>query len=166
MLGPILTSIPSKRELLQLPVSVHVIVELEQKGKTCAGDEVMGRFERNVELRDAFGIKDASRYQVFLDGIMRELHHLRAVFIHNVKQAGAGRHHDMSSIFQRPAPVEREASFFVRCERKKIGELFDTKRTASNQNALEEAKRILPTSFVDVLQCALIRPVQRLGYMV
>ena len=85
MLGPILTSILSKRELLNAILD-HVIVELEQKAKACSGDEDMSRFERDVVPRHT-AFRNATRCQVLLDGKVRELHHCRAFHIYYGNQA-------------------------------------------------------------------------------
>ena len=128
--------------------SGHVFVKLEKKGERCLGDEEMGRFERDAVARHT-AFRNAIRCQVLSDGKMRKLYHWRADPHPRRQSARASRQCRISWVLWPPVTLENgTSSFGFECQ--KFGELFNTERTASNHNTLEEPMGIFPIFIVDV----------------
>src|ERR1700680_4330974 len=103
----------------------------------------MGRLERDGVARYTT-FRNASRCQVLLDREVRKLHNWRTVHIHDSNQARARRQHHIPWVFRPPILLKRKSSFLPGFESKKFGKLFNTERTASNHDTLEEPMRIRP----------------------
>ena len=73
MRGPVLSSVSSQRELVDI-VTVNAIVQSEEDAKTCLCKDRMRGLESNVIVRDiSDGFRKSVRRQEFLDGEMRKL---------------------------------------------------------------------------------------------
>jgi hypothetical protein len=78
------------------------------------------------------------------------LHHGRTVHIYDGHQARAGTQHHISWVFRPPIFFKCDVSPCFGFESEKFREFFNTERTASDYDALEETMRILPIFAVDV----------------
>ena len=142
MRGPILSSVSSQREVLDI-VTVNTIVQSEEDAKACLYENRMRCLESNVISRDiSDGLRQSVRRQEFLDGEMRKLDDPRIPVFDYDDQTRASRHHCFFLILKTAGQIQLRDPLRFKVKSQDFCKFLDSKWANSRDQTLQQSMSV------------------------